>query len=123
MTNEGYVHFMCDPRNICNCDACPERMDHYDRETAITLPCGQFHCWVDLTCDSDKIIVEKLCSDGEWNVVGYFDDDDDIEEYLTMAARDNGFYYEDIVHGCCAEYSYYDVPVANGPAEQYRVKY
>ena len=50
MTNEDYIHFMCNPDNICNCDACPERMIHYDRETAATLPCGQFHCWVDLTC-------------------------------------------------------------------------
>ena len=54
MANEDYINFMCDPDNICNCDACPERMAHYDSETAATLPCGQFHCWVDLTCDTNK---------------------------------------------------------------------
>ena len=54
MTNEDYIHFMCNPDNIRNCDDCPERMIHYDRETVTTLPCGQFHCWVELTCEDEE---------------------------------------------------------------------
>ena len=54
MSNENYVNFMCNSDNIHNCDACPERMINYDNETAQTLPCGQFHCWVGITCNSDS---------------------------------------------------------------------
>lgn len=54
MTNEDYIHFMCNLENIRNCEACPECMTHYDNEIAVTLPCGQFHCWVELTCDKKE---------------------------------------------------------------------
>lgn len=39
--------FLADPDNIRNCEACPYKMKHpsYD-----ALPCGQYHCWVELSC-------------------------------------------------------------------------
>ena len=45
----SYVHFMCNPDNICNCECCPERCTNVSDRFGI-LPCGQFHCWVELTC-------------------------------------------------------------------------
>lgn len=39
--------FLADSNNIMNCDQCPYKMKHpyYD-----ALPCGQYHCWVELSC-------------------------------------------------------------------------
>ena len=35
------------PANCYNCGECPEVMEH-PQDGA--LPCGQFNCWVELTC-------------------------------------------------------------------------
>ena len=51
MTNEEYISFMCNPDNIRNCDCCPECIGCSDYLGI--LPCGQFHCWVELTCDDN----------------------------------------------------------------------
>lgn len=39
--------FLADSDNIRNCEVCPYKMKHpsYD-----ALPCGQYHCWVELSC-------------------------------------------------------------------------
>jgi|GEM_PF-7009510 len=33
--------------NIMNCDQCPYKMKHPSWDA---LPCGQYHCWVELSC-------------------------------------------------------------------------
>ena len=45
----GYLirEFLADPDNIRNCDQCPEKMKHPSWDA---LPCGQYHCWVELSC-------------------------------------------------------------------------
>ena len=39
--------FIADSDNIINCDQCPYKMKH---PSWGTLPCGQYHCWVELSC-------------------------------------------------------------------------
>lgn len=39
--------FLADSDNIMNCDLCPYKMKH---PSWGTLPCGQYHCWVELSC-------------------------------------------------------------------------
>lgn len=45
--NDLIREFLADPDNIGKCDVCPYKMKHpsYD-----ALPCGQYHCWVELSC-------------------------------------------------------------------------
>lgn len=48
-----YVNFMNDANNSHNCAQCPENAG-FDAWPGNRLPCGQFHCWVDLhNCDGD----------------------------------------------------------------------
>lgn len=47
-----YVKFMNNPSNSHNCAQCPENAG-FDAWPGNRLPCGQFHCWVDLHCGSD----------------------------------------------------------------------
>ena len=44
---QEYISFMNDPKNIMNCDSCPENSHRKESN----LPCGQQHCWVELHCD------------------------------------------------------------------------
>lgn len=39
--------FLADSNNIMNCDQCPYKMKHSHHDA---LPCGQYHCWVELSC-------------------------------------------------------------------------
>lgn len=40
----------CDSNHIFQCEGCPHRpKGQYEG-----LPCGQQHCWVDVTCNPDK---------------------------------------------------------------------
>lgn len=39
--------FLADPDNIMNCSQCPYKMKHPSWDA---LPCGQYHCWVELSC-------------------------------------------------------------------------
>ena len=47
----AYRKFMDTPDNILNCDECPDKQDHPSWE--MPLPCGQQHCWVEITCRND----------------------------------------------------------------------
>lgn len=55
MTNEqyakDYVHFMCNPKNLDNCNECPTNQG-IDCESG--RPCGQQRCWVELHCDNEE---------------------------------------------------------------------
>lgn len=43
---EAYKAFMYDKGNVHNCANCPEnRMENRSNNQ---LPCGQYHCWVEL---------------------------------------------------------------------------
>lgn len=48
MNKKEYIAFMNNPENIRNCSNCPERLTRACQSEAL-LPCGQQHCWVDLT--------------------------------------------------------------------------
>ena len=49
-----YVKFMNDKNNEHNCAQCPENAG-FDAWPGNRLPCGQFHCWVDLhNCDDEE---------------------------------------------------------------------
>ena len=37
--------FLADSDNIMNCNQCPYKMKHPSWDA---LPCGQYHCWVEL---------------------------------------------------------------------------
>ena len=39
--------FLADPDNIGNCKESPYKMEHPSHDA---LPCGQYHCWVELSC-------------------------------------------------------------------------
>lgn len=39
--------FLADSDNIMNCNQCPYKMKHPHWGA---LPCGQYHCWVELSC-------------------------------------------------------------------------
>lgn len=45
---KDYIRFMENPDNIRRCDVCPENQCRRQMNPDV-LPCGQFHCWVDLT--------------------------------------------------------------------------
>ncbi len=47
---DDYRKFMNNPENSHNCANCPE---NYNASAwpGHRLPCGQFHCWVDLHCE------------------------------------------------------------------------
>lgn len=45
-----YIRFMGNPAKSHNCGSCPEN-EHRNNDT---LPCGQQHCWVDVTIASGK---------------------------------------------------------------------
>ena len=45
---EAARRFLCNPANSHNCEECPENRD-FSSWPGTRLPCGQFHCWVDLT--------------------------------------------------------------------------
>lgn len=50
MDIEKYCKFMFDYKNIRNCKVCPENKGiQSQRENQ--LPCGQYHCWVALSCN------------------------------------------------------------------------
>ena len=40
---EGYRCFINNPDNSHRCDICPHNIG-----CKVALPCGQYHCWVDL---------------------------------------------------------------------------
>ena len=52
MTDKDYVNFMNDRNNSHCCDRCPEN-NGFDSWPGNRLPCGQFHCWVDMHCEDD----------------------------------------------------------------------
>lgn len=39
--------FLADSENIGKCDQCPYKMKHPSWDA---LPCGQYRCWVELSC-------------------------------------------------------------------------
>lgn len=39
--------FLADSNNIMNCDQCPYKMKHPHHDV---LPCGQYHCLVEVSC-------------------------------------------------------------------------
>ena len=43
--NDKIRQFLADEKNIYNCEECPYRMEYHGHDT---LPCGQYHCWVEL---------------------------------------------------------------------------
>ena len=45
--NELMREFGGDPENVYNCDVCPWKKTHSGHDQ---LPCGQYHCWVELSC-------------------------------------------------------------------------
>lgn len=50
---DKYVESINNPKNKHNCEKCPENAG-FDSWPGNRLPCGQFHCWVELHCDCDK---------------------------------------------------------------------
>ena len=55
MTNEGVrnvIHWLCDERNSHNCSEC--FYNHGNDDWQGRLPCGQFHCWVDMHTKEDE---------------------------------------------------------------------
>ncbi len=48
---------MYDPENIRNCDECP--MNEGIRSGDTDLPCGQFHCWVEIHCKRNDELSEE----------------------------------------------------------------
>ena len=51
--NDEYIRFMNNANNSHNCTKCPENAG-FDPWPGNRLPCGQFHCWVDLHCDEGE---------------------------------------------------------------------
>ena len=47
---DAYREFMYDPDNHYNCKKCPENRNAPVGFNFNILPCGQYHCWVDLHC-------------------------------------------------------------------------
>lgn len=51
MNDEEYRNFMWNPKNVGNCDGCPEnRGDQRD----LKHPCGQQNCWVAVHAERDR---------------------------------------------------------------------
>ena len=53
MTKEKYMEFMTNPANVCKCAGCPENRDEKSMSD-FRLPCGQYHCWVALSCGKEE---------------------------------------------------------------------
>lgn len=47
-----YLEFMYNPDNARNCEECPESRKYDDFQHR--LPCGQWHCWVELHCGGEN---------------------------------------------------------------------
>lgn len=45
--NDRIRDWLCNPENAFCCHECPYEMEHPSHDA---LPCGQYHCWVELTC-------------------------------------------------------------------------
>lgn len=52
MTFEEVRAFDCNPDNCMNCEHCPHNIGASDWQDR--LPCGQFHCWVELITDGNE---------------------------------------------------------------------
>lgn len=50
---EAYKAFMYDPKNSHNCEECAMN-EGFSAWPENRLPCGQFHCWVDVRCKGEK---------------------------------------------------------------------
>lgn len=50
-----YKDFMVNPCNSHKCDACPANEQRI-HTTERVLPCGQYHCWVDVHISTIKRI-------------------------------------------------------------------
>lgn len=48
-----YIGFMNNPRNAYNCAKCPENRNE-SSWPGTRRPCGQFNCWVVLTCEQKE---------------------------------------------------------------------
>ena len=46
-----YRDFMYNPENVRNCKQCPANQGCDDFQHR--LPCGQWHCWVELHCGGE----------------------------------------------------------------------
>lgn len=53
MTFEKVKAFDGNPDNCLNCAECPHNIGSSDWP-GTKLPCGQFLCWVDVTCGEDE---------------------------------------------------------------------
>ncbi len=53
ISREEYIKFMYNPENINNCSKCPENQN-FSSWPGNKLPCGQFHCWVELHCKNEE---------------------------------------------------------------------
>ena len=53
MENKEYIRVMNNESNIGNCSECPEN-NNFSSWPGTKLPCGQFHCWVELHCKSEE---------------------------------------------------------------------
>ena len=51
---QDYKDFMYNPENVGHCEGCPENRD-FSSWPGHRLPCGQFHCWVAVHCDPERI--------------------------------------------------------------------
>lgn len=50
--NEAIKDFDCNPENSHCCADCPHDRNFSDWQDR--LPCGQYHCWVDVTCRKEN---------------------------------------------------------------------
>lgn len=64
MTKEEYRRFINNPENLYNCANCPENRNEGGWQSR--LPCGQWHCWVDLHC-GESIGMKKQKGGGKNN--------------------------------------------------------
>lgn len=48
--NDRIRAWLFNPSNICNCTECSHQHDIL-QPSRDQLPCGQYHCWVDITCN------------------------------------------------------------------------
>ena len=51
-TESEIMDFLHDEDNILNCEECPYNRGFDDFQHR--LPCGQYHCWIDLHCTEQK---------------------------------------------------------------------
>lgn len=54
--NEAVKDFDCNPKNSRKCSDCPHNQNFSDWQDR--LPCGQWHCWVDVTIPLGKLGAE-----------------------------------------------------------------